>query len=325
MTGLARDDATYAADDRRTPETLSIHGPIVSSGDLDAHIALFSAFGLVEVGRCERSTSETKAIWGIDGQGSAEVTLRTPDTDFGVRLVHFDSSGAEQIRDPARGSDGDALKVIDFYAPDLPAAIRAIEAKGFAFKPETADYETPEGRYQEAHLWGPDGVVCALISGDPHLFGDLATIRDRLVSEPQSISSPVRDAGGTLDFLERVLGLRVIHRYGLEDASFDAMVGATDTLRLRAWNVGVRKCEPYFGIIDYGLPPGVQASLHEMSRPPHRGLLGATILVQDVAAVARAAGTGIVRAVVPGLGLCALTTVWGPNGAWYQAVTRAAG
>lgn len=323
-TGFDKDDVTADADDRRTPETLSIHGPIVSSSDLDAHIALFAAFGLVEVGRSDRSIAETAAIWGTEGHASTEVTLRTPDTAFGVRLVRFDPGNPSQIRDPARGSDGDALKVIDFYAPDLAAAMRAIEGGGFAFKPETANYETPEGRYQEAHLWGPDGVVCALISGEPHLFGDLATIRDRLVSEPQSISGPVRDARGTLDFLERVLGLRVIHRYGLEDASFDAMVGTTDTLRLRAWNVGVRKSEPYFGIIDYGMPPGAQASLHAMARPPHRGLLGATLFVRDAAAVARAAGVATVQADVPGFGACGLATVRGPNGAWYQAVERIA-
>ncbi|MGF1957853.1 hypothetical protein ACQUFE_18480, partial [Enterococcus casseliflavus] len=76
------------------------------------------------------------------------------------------------------------------------------------------------------------------ISGEAELFTDLATVRDRLVSEPQSISGPVLDAPATLDFLNRVFGLEVIHRYGLSDASFDAMVGTAAPLRLRAWNVG---------------------------------------------------------------------------------------
>jgi len=178
----------------------------------------------------------------------------------------------------------------------------------------------PEGRFQEAHLWGPDGVVCALISGDAALFEDLATVRDRLVSEPQSISGPVQHAAATLAFFERVFGLKVIHRYGLEDASFDAMVGSATRMRLRAWNVGLRKCEPYFGVIDYGLPPGSQQSLRARSRPPHRGLLGATLRVRDAGEVARAAGVAAVRTVVPGFGEARVATVQGPNGAWYQAV-----
>lgn len=301
-------------------EALSIHGPIISSSDLDAHLALFSAFGLVEVGRCDRSKAETQSIWGIDAHSSTEVTLETPGTNFGIRLVRFAPASAEQIRDPSSGSDCDALKVIDFYAPDLPAARSAIEAAGFLFKPEVADYETPEGRYQEAHLWGPDGVVCALISGDPHLFHDLATVRDRLVSEPQSISGPVRDPDATLAFLHRVLGLGVIHRYELADPSFDAMVGSAARLRLRAWNVGTRKSEPYFGIIDYGLPAGSQNSLLAASRPPHRGLLGATVQVPDAAAVAEAAGVSAVQLAVPGFGETIAATVQAPNGAWYQAL-----
>src|SRR5437870_3150284 len=121
------------------PETLSIHGPIISSSDLDAHIALFAAFGLAEVARCDRTVAETQAIWGIGPHRSTEVTLETPGTRFGLRLVRVDPIGAGQIRDPSRGSDCDALKVIDFYAPDLPAARASIEAAGFLFKPEVAD------------------------------------------------------------------------------------------------------------------------------------------------------------------------------------------
>ena len=314
-----------AEDDSVRPEALSIHGPIVSSSDLDAHIALFAAFGLVEVARGDRSPMETDSLWGTGPCSSTEVVLETPGSGFGVRLIHFDSPGAGQIRDPSRGSDCDALKVIDFYAPDLPVARDAIESAGFRFKPEVAEYDTPEGRYQEAHLWGPDGVVCALISGDPALFGDLATVRDRLVSEPQSISGPVQDADATLAFLDRVLGLDVVHRYGLEDASFDAMVGSATQLRLRAWNVGRHKREPYFGIIDYGLPPGSQTSLHAASRPPARGLLGATIRVRNADAVAQAAGVSALLVTMPGFGAVRVATMQAPNGAWYQAVESVEG
>lgn len=118
--------------------------------------------------------------------------------------------------------------------------------------------------------------------------------------------------------------LTPIHSYGVADDSFQALVGAASTLSLRAWNVGTDTREPYFGIIDYGLPPGQQVSLAEIARPPARGLIGATLIVRDIDAVANAArglgGTGPVEAVVPGIGAAHIVTVPAPNGGWYQAL-----
>lgn len=302
--------------------TVGIHGPIISSSNVDAHIALFGAFGLSETGRQERSIEETSGIWGTDGQASLEVTLETPGTPFGVRLVQFTPGTDIQIRQPERGSDSEALKVIDFYAPDLDEALKQIEAAGFRFKDEIADYDTPEGRFREAHLWGPDGVVCALISGDPDRFESLATIRDRLVSEPQSISGPVQDQQPVLAYLNDTFGLQVIHQYGLDDESFDALVGSDDSMKLRAWNVGTKTSEPYFGIINYGLPAGSQTSAFTTSRPPARGLLGATLFVRDAALVSQRTGTPSRAQHIPGLGDCTTVTAQGPNGAWFQAVQK---
>lgn len=302
-----------------------IHGPIVSSGDLEAHARLFAAFGLVETGRVERDAAETMALWGAADCTAQEVTLQTPGTEFGVRLVAFDPPSGRVIRDPARGRDTEALKVIDFYAPDLEAARDHIEAAGFRFKPEVADYDTPEGRFREAHLWGPDGVVCALISGDPEFYLRFATVTDRLCSEPQSISGPIKDSAETLAFFKSVLGLEVIYTYGIhEDDSFQALVGSASTVRLRAWNVGLRTTEPYFGVIDYGLKDEVQHSLLAGARPPVRGLIGASLIVRDVRAVARAAGSRLacapVETTVPGFGRVLSAAVAGPNGCWFQLI-----
>lgn len=301
-----------------------IHGPIIFSGDVDAHLALFAAFGLREVDRVFRSEAEVRAIWGIDGQSCEEVALVTPGSRFGLRLARFSPGSDTVIRAEARGSDSEALKVIDFYAPDLAAARRAIEEAGFVFRDAVAEYDTPEGRFREAHLWGPDGVVCALVAGDAAFFESFATVRDRLVSEPQSISGPVRDPRATLAFFDQVFGLAPIHTYGVADDSFQALVGAGSTLNVRAWNVGTDTREPYFGIIDYGLPAGEQTSLAGVSRPPARGLIGATLVVRDICAVAKAAraygGIEPVETVIPGMGPAHVVTVPAPNGGWYQAL-----
>ena len=302
------------------PQVVNIHGPIISSSDLDRHVALFRALGMEEVGRSSRSVDETTAIWGTKGQALREITLETPGFPFGVRLLGFDPGSDAQIRQPSRGSDSDALKVIDFYAPDLDVARARIEAAGFRFKPEVAEYETAEGWFREIHLWGPDGVVCALISGDPVFYESFATVRDRIVSEPQSISGPVQDHRAALDFFETVFGLKVIHRYGLDDDSFRELVGTDNAIKLRAWNVGTNTTEPYFGIIDYGMATGSQTSLIDIAAPPARGLLGATLRVRDAEAIADRMNTQPVSTYVPGFGDVLVTTCPAPNGGWYQAV-----
>ena len=301
-----------------------VHGPIISSSDLDAHLALFGAFGMVEVGRVSRPANEVRAIWDIDGQACEEITLETPGTRFGARLVRFDPGIDETIRTAERGQDYDALKVIDFYAPDLEAARLHIESRGFRFKHEVAEYDTPEGHFREAHVWALDGVVCALISGSPEFFRKFATVRDRLVSEPQSISGPVRDPDATLEFFSNRFGLQPLHTYGVHDDSFSALVGTASEMHLRAWNVGRRLHEPYFGIIDYGLPNGAQVSLFDHAKPPVRGLLGATLVVPHVDVIARLAdghrSIGPIDTQISGLGAVRLLTLRGPNGGWYQAV-----
>lgn len=301
-----------------------IHGPVISSGDLDAHVRMFSAFGLEEVGRVSRGAAETAALWGVADRRCEEVTMQTPGVRFGVRLVAFDPPSDVIVRNPERGRDTEALKVIDFYTPDLEQAIAHVEAAGFKFKPEIAEYDTPRGRFREAHLWGPDGVVCALLHTDPEHFRG-ATLIDRCISEPQSISGPVREPEPTLAFLRDVLGLEVLSTYGIaQDASFQALTGAASLGNLRAWNVGLKAAEPYFGVIDYGLTDGSQQSLLRTAGLPSRGLVGATLIVRGINAIYKAAAShGVcppVRADVPGFGSVSSALLLGPNGCSFALI-----
>jgi len=267
-----------------------IHGPIVSCADLGAHRALFEGvFGLKVAAEQSLDRAGVKALWGLDGHGAKTILLETPGTHFGVRLVQFDPVSPIVIRSKSSGFDCDALKVIDFYAPDFDAAKAHVESKGFKLKDDISVYDLPNGKFIEGHLWGPDEIVTALISGPKEFFRGFATTTDKLFSEPQSISSPVHDQPQVVDFYDKVLGLPVVHEYFIDDPSFSKLVGTPHKLQLKAKNIGLKRTEPYFGIIHYGLPPDAYQSLKGRAVFPNRGLAGGTLFVDHIADHAREA------------------------------------
>ncbi len=263
-----------------------VHGPIISTTDIDAHLRLFAGvFGLAPVCEQQLDPDAVHRTWGLSGISARTIVLETPGTQSGIRLVEFDPPSAVEIRSRASALDTDALKVIDFFAPDLEAALDQLRDAGFEPTGEPAEYDLPAGRLYESHVWGSDGVVCAVLSGPLSYFSGFVRVTDQRFSEVLSISGPVTDAAPALDFYRQVLGLDVVSQYELNDDSFRQLVGATQEIRLRGFNVGTSCDEPYFGIIDYGLPAGSTRSLRERSIMPHRGLVGATLYTDDIEGV----------------------------------------
>ncbi|MCB2107530.1 MAG: hypothetical protein KDE14_07510 [Rhodobacteraceae bacterium] len=260
-----------------------IHGPVISCASIENQRALFEGvYGMKAAATQSLDSAAVKSLWGLDGHTAATLLLETPGTHFGVRLIRFDPCSGVVIRDRSTGFDCDALKVIDFYAPDIDAAVAHIEASGFKLKDEVAVYDMPEGRIFEGHLWGHDEVVTALISGPKDFFKQVATVTDRVFSEVQSISGPVAEVEPVVAFYDQVLGLGVIQEYAIDDDSFAGLVGTKHKLRLRAKNIGLKRTEPYFGIIHYGLPDGAYRSLRDRSVFPNRGLVAATVVVSRI-------------------------------------------
>jgi len=305
-----------------------IHGPIISSSDIERHRALFAAFGMAEIARRTLDEAASAAAWGVHGRTAVELVMQTPGTRYGARILAFDPPSGTVIRSPESGYDADALKVIDFYVPDFDAARQSIEDAGFALADTIAEYSLPEGQFREGHIWGPDGVVCALITGPADFFTRFATLTDRLFSEPQSISGPVSDRPASLRFFKDVFDIGEINRYGIADDSFRDLVGTDEAqFNLSAINVGVRTEEPYFGLIDYGMPKGSYRSLFACSVLPNLGLIGATVIVSDVSSVearARQAGADILAGLhegdIPGCGSGRMLLLRAPNGGAYQAI-----
>ncbi len=164
--------------------------------------------------------------------------------------------------------------------------------------------------------------------GPAEFFARFATVTDRSFSEPQSLSGPVSRLEPVVGFFREALGLDVVYRYGIDDDSFRRLVGsAPPQFALRAVNVGLDTREPYLGLIHYGLPDDAYASLLGRARPPHRGTLGATFVVDDADAVAArvlAAGGELLAppadADTAGFGPARCTAFLAPNGGCYQAI-----
>lgn len=265
----------------------SLHGPIISCGDLAAQQSLFeNVYRLATVATETLSEAHVEALWGLKNTSAETAVLETPGTRFGIRLIQFDPLSDIIIRDKSSGYNADALKVIDFYAPDFYAAKAHLESEGYKLKDEVAEYDLGDKHFTEGHVWGPDAVVTALVSGPKDFFRNFATTTEKLFSEVQSVSSPVSDLDAVLAFYDDVLGLQVIYEYGIDHDSFADLVGTRHKLNLRARNIGLKRTEPYFGIIHYGLPETAYESLRDRAVMPNRGLVGMTVLVDDATEVA---------------------------------------
>lgn len=271
-----------------------VYGPLISAADLEEQRRLFvDVFGMIEQGRSPLDTADSMRLFGSD-VGSVELmALQTPGVGAGVIVCRFDPVSSETVRDYESRVDRDALKVIDFYAPDYAGAIAHAREAGYEVVESEAAYELEDGAFQEAHLWGPDNVVTAFLGGPAGFFKDFAQITNRRVSEVQSISAPVSDAGPVLDFYARVFGWGVVFEYSIDDPSFSELVGIEEPLRLKSANVGPTTREPYFGLIDYGLRPHVGRSLRGRATAPRRGLLGAVVAVDDIDTVCHSAGISL--------------------------------
>lgn len=260
-----------------------ICGPIISTDDLEGQTALYAdCFGMKPSEPVGLPCDVTEQLCGETGVGLTSRWLSAEGTPFGVRIWSFDPPALHTVRNPQRGTDRDAPKVIDFYAPDFDGAINHLTGHGQNVKSSIAEYTIPAGTMREAHLWGPDHVVSAVISGPKQFFRDFATVQDRTFSEPQSISTPVSNIGQAVQFYADVFGLHPVYEYDVEHTSFDDLVGADRPIRLHAVNIGTSTREPYLGLIDYGTHQPGSRSLKGRVRPPVRGLVGVEMTVDDI-------------------------------------------
>ncbi|MEM7283319.1 MAG: hypothetical protein AAF438_17010 [Pseudomonadota bacterium] len=256
-----------------------IRGPIVSAADMKPHQDFFANLFSMESTEI-RCCNE---LFNSLSDGPIQTCfVATPKTPFGIRLWQFDPTSKDTVRDKKHGTQPDALKVIDFYAPDFETALQKTKTKGFAVQGDIAEYKTEDGVFREAHLWRDDNVVCAILSGPKQFMKDFATIQDEVFSEPMAISAPVSRAADVLEFYNEVFGFKCLHEYQVKDNSFDALVGTENAITLRASNLGTHLKAPFLGVIDYGISSSDTTSLKGRSRPPTRGLVGVEISVPNL-------------------------------------------
>ncbi len=273
------------------PSSSSLFGPLVSTGDVAAHVRTFGeVFGLAERGRAALSTGQARALFG-DGVDTADlVVLETPGVPAGAVVAELGPRSEETVRTPETWIHRDVLRVVDFHAPDFPAAVAHARAHGCEVEGGEAEYEGEDAGFREAHLRLPDNVVVAFLGAPEDFFADFFQAKGRLTSEVISISLPLTDAAETLGFLADVLGWEVVYELTFSDESFSDLVGSEEKLTVRARMVGPARNQPYLNLVDYGLPADVGGSLRGRAVAPRRGLLGAVVRTDDLDAVRAAAG-----------------------------------
>ena len=274
----------------------SIDGPVISTADLHRQRELFvDVIGMQVVADVALDAVATHELFTVSGQTAQLLRLVTPGSELGVWLVQFSPGSPVVIREGGVGVACNALKMIDFFTADRPAAVARLRAHGFEIVSEGANVDLPDGsRFLEAHAKGPDGVMIAAIEPQNVDAAQFVTLTDRVFSEVQSSSGPVSDFEPVRRFYEDVLGVPLGLRYEFASESFSRMVGVSHTLHIRANNYGRVIEDVMLGIIHYGLPEGSYADLRERARPPNRGIIGVRLRVSGLESlVARCRSVGI--------------------------------
>ncbi len=226
---------------------------------------------------------------GIDA-GVELAVLGTPGVSAGAVLCRFEQADDwGTIRDRDSRLARDAFRVIDFYAPDFDRALAHVRRAGYEVEAAEAAYETADGSFREAHHWGVDNLVTALLHGPADFFTDFAQVCDRVVSEPVSISLPLSDAGPSLDWYRATFGWDVVYEYEFVDPSFSALMEIDEQVKVRSRTVGPSRQQTYINIVDYGIPHDPEHSLMGHAVAPRRGLLGLAVMTDELDEVVRRA------------------------------------
>ena len=281
------------ATSQASPE-VHMYGPLLSVQDVEQHVNLYSdVFGMERVASVTLDADRAQQLFGASA-GSLELTsLRTPGVLAGALVAAFEPRSERQIRTEETRLHRDAFRVIDFYAPDLDAAVAHARNLGYHVEHSEAGYDLDEGAFREAHLPGPDGVVTAFLSGPRDFFTGFAKVRDRVASEVCSISLPLTDAKPSLEFYKDVLDWDVVFEYAFSDESFNRLMDVEEPITVTSSTVGFARDEPYVNMVDYGAPEGLGGSVRGASVAPHRGLLGAVLTTGDLDGVRSRAGAAL--------------------------------
>lgn len=311
-----------------TGRVLSIDGPVISTADLRRQRELFeSVIGMQCRAEDQLDRAGVTALFGPVAEGATLRQLVTPGSPLGVWLVQFEPVSDVTIREGGVGVACNALKMIDFFTADRIGAIARLREHGFEIVAEGANVDLPDGsRFLEAHAKGPDGVMIAAIEPLNVPARDFVTLTDRTFSEVQSSSGPVSDFEPVRAFYEEALGVPMGFRYEFHSESFSRMVGVDRTLHIRANNYGRVVEDVMLGIIHYGLPPGTYADLRERARPPHRGIVGVRLRVDELdALLQRCERAGVERVRDPATirlqsGTMRFAAVRAPHGVWHWLI-----
>jgi hypothetical protein len=166
----------------RNGQVTAIRGTVIVTTEYARQRSLFvDGLGHLPVAEESLTEAQVRTVFGLDGRRACATLFEVPGSRIGAWVVEFDPQDETVIRVGGVGYACDALKMIDFFTADRPAAIARLKGLGFEFVSEGAELTLPDGnRFAEAHMRGPDGVMVAIIESFDQPLSRFVSVTDRL-------------------------------------------------------------------------------------------------------------------------------------------------
>lgn len=264
---------------------------VISVADMDQALGLWvDRFGMQIIARRDGHDPGLAKAWGLSADAIIDqALLRTPGaTQGGVHLVRFRIPGPA-VRENAAPSDL-VLKSADLAVVDIQKRYDELVAAGYRFRSPVGSMEAGGVKFLEAHMPAHDGVNIVLVE----ILGKHELTSDKGYGVvPQAVLTTgdnVREA----TFFQSLMGMVQLSHNRLAGPDVEKTIGLPPGAGLDIRILGDPKND--FGKLEIVQYEGVKSNnLYPRTKPPARGMLSVTYIVDDLSALlARAIALGIV-------------------------------
>ncbi len=286
---------------------------VVSVADMDQALGLYAErFGMQIVTRRDGHDKGLAKVWGLPEDAIIDqALLRTPGaTQGGVHLVRFKIPGPA-VREGAAATDL-VPKSLDIAVVDIQKRYDELSAAGYKFRSPVGKMEAGGLTFLEAHATGQDGVNIVLLE----ILGKHELTSDKGYGVVPQMVLTTGDNVREATFFQSLMGMSQLSYNRLAGPEVEKTIGLPPGAGLDIRILGDPKNE--FGKLEIVQYEGVKSNnLYPRARPPARGMLSITYIVDDLSSLlSRGATLGIIDhgSVTSVLGTGRMASVSSPAG-----------